>query len=283
MRSEGTREMKPTIDQRDWEVNSLAYKAKKEKTIDKQLEGSGIAKLAWTLGTARKAGEEFIADAKERQKTETMSKEDFDTLLNNIKTKYGSNVPHHEISNVEGSVFGKTMDGNEIVQSPRMKDVTLHEYGHAQDPEVMKNFHRHKGLTEIGSSTTLYGGIAAPLAASEHNKENDNKISPFAAGATMAGLGTAAVAGGVHFRDKNEDNANRFVKRYMTDELGDAGKAQEWFDKSVLPKARNTYRQTGRAQTLMAGGLGLGIAGLSAGAINALDKRNVKMDKEASF
>lgn len=64
------------------------------------------------------------------------------------------------------------------------------------------------------------------------------------------------------------------LKKYLTDELGDAKKAQQAFDESILPKARKTYNIGTNHQALSSGLTGLVGGGIGLGVAKAIKNKN---------
>ena len=65
--------------------------------------------------------------------------------------------------------------------------------------------------------------------------------------------------------ERDENVANQFVKRVLSDELGSVEKGEQAFKKSVLPMAYKTY-QLGTVNNTLVGALGGGLAGLAGAA-----------------
>ena len=249
----------------------------------------GLAKVAWTPRKMQEAGQDFFERANQER---FMDPESYRQFVDGVQKKYNINVPVNELDDemLSQSMYihpvgmrqlgmvpdEETADG--LINSARHKEITLHEMGHAQD----KNMLRDKKLAQkaaIGSGLSLYGGAAAPGIYATHSKENgsdEKKKDAMLAGSAAVGGGLAGLASG-KLVERTEDRANDFVKKVLTDELGSAEKAKQAFNESILPTARKTYSAQTKLQGtggLLAGGIGgaMGLAG-AAGIRHMRDKQ----------
>jgi hypothetical protein len=245
----------------------------------------GLVKLAGIRDKVQDIYDTYIdgpRKSEEKMKQEQLSDEEVARLVNHLKTNYGIDAPFKQVGDfgeahaVPESVakpfdqFRESFYNGEPFEKARgyhatpNKEVILHEAGHIADQQLtIPRLLTEMGLRGIGKVGPL-GTLVAPSIVKRHG--GDTKDEALATGAVgIAGLGSMMAAN--RMNETNEDRANAFAKRYMTDELGDAAKAEQWFNESGLPHARNTYRwgskmrniQTGLAG-LAAGGLGMGIA-----------------------
>ncbi|MGE7305782.1 hypothetical protein ACQKJG_18335 [Priestia megaterium] len=241
----------------------------------------GLVKLAWSPRYVQQAGQDFMERANQER---FMDPEKYRQFVDGVQKKYNINVPVNELDDdmLSQSMYihpvgmrqlgmvpdEETADG--MINSARHKEITLHEMGHAQD----KNMLRDKKLAQkaaIGSGLSFYGGAAAPGIYAANSKENDSdakKKDAILAGSAAVGGGLAGLASG-KLVERTEDRANDFVKKVLTDELGSAEKAKQAFNESVLPSARKTYSAMSKFQGmngLVTGGVGgaMGLAGAAA-------------------
>lgn len=253
-------------------------------------EGDLIKKHAGVnnmYGLAKIANQQQQAVNRFMEKSEdVLSDVEFGELLNKIKNNYGGNAPH-EFTEATNSRFmpqfqlkmlqDKGMFENAenykdgAVLSNANKHIALHEYGHSLDTKLDSDIMKvQDGQKRIPLAAMGVGATAPTAGVIAADNEKDSKRN------ALLGAGAAGAVGGVGMYglgrriEGTEDRANDFVKRFLTDELGDAAKAEESFKNSPLPHGRETYKiQTknmARGGVLAGGigaGLGLGIAGLA--------------------
>lgn len=124
------------------------------------------------------------------------------------------------------------------IESPRIKEIFLHETGHALDPYVKSRSEKsHKVMRGIGGTGLATALLAGSLATNLTEDEDAQKAIVLGSGA-VGGIASLPISVD---QLKGEYNANRFVKEYLTEELGDAKKAKEAYKKSLLPKMLQTY------------------------------------------
>lgn len=236
----------------------------------------GLVKVAFirTIKELQQLGNELT----DRMGNEaTLTPQQVEELIQNLKTNYDVKTNYQMLpkSRTLESMFlpKETLEQNRAlfprdfntehghIQVGPHKEVLLHETGHSLDPKVMDAVKGKNFLASTAPKATFYTGIAAPgVGVAAADKEHENA-------AALAGVATGAAAGGglAYYGGKKvegaEDRANDFVKRYLTDELGDVAKAEEAFNKSSLPLARKTYSLNTKIQT-GAGAVGGGVAGL---------------------
>lgn len=242
----------------------------------------GLAKVAGFREDVMERFEKYRAEEREKLKHREISDEEVENLVNHLKEDYGVDAPFKKVDNLyqakanaeSGAKFYDRLEKrfipdfermesdhvtNRGYESPPYKESILHEAGHILDPKLtLSRLAIENGLRQGGGA----GALGAAIAPSVVKKNGgDTKDQATAAGISAgAGLGSNMLFH--HMQGVDEDRANEFAKRYMTDELGDAEKAQQWIDESIIPEARNSYRFAAKA-----GGAGIGLAGLAAGGI----------------
>lgn len=196
----------------------------------------------------------FAADARSIMGKKTQ--DDTNTVIKNLTTRY----PNFE--SLKGFEENKAN-----IAAPRNKHILLHELGHVVDNTENRNeinagqdrvSRRNKGMLAVNAMTPLAAGAAAATLPT-------GAALPVALGASAVGAignGVMARRNGKFIEDR-EDNANNFVKSYLTDELGNRQSAINNFNASPLASARKTYSANTRNKMLMAGGVtgAMGVAG----------------------
>lgn len=150
-----------------------------------------------------------------------------------------------------------------IISSENVKEVLLHEAGHSIDFKPVKISSRLLG--SIAPLAALGTGVAVPMHLNKKQEEPNAATNVAVGGAVGAGVGIASALPKHVEMGREEDRANTFVKRFLTDELGDVKKADEAFANSSLPHYRDTYRKHRNKKVRQAGIAGLVGAGVGAG------------------
>lgn len=205
-------------------------------------------------------------------------------LLTKLRDDYGVKAPYQRSTDYTDALFapaegirrsphahqfGEDAREHGLILAPNKKMTLLHEAGHALDPESAKA-QEINDLKQTAVNVSTLGGLATPIAAntiSNHGKEEgeERKMTP---GMAATGLVPLAAGGGLAYHastklNKLEDNANEFVKRFLTDELGDPVEVEKAIQNSSIPHGRKTY-DLGRS-ALAKGTMIAGLPALAAG------------------
>jgi hypothetical protein len=276
----------------------------------KGMSNSGLAKIAYTGKLLGEAGQEFLTKQKEMADQYRMNPGEAEQFLQRAKERHGLDLsagngggegdaffaPRSTVKlmrKIEEKFPGAMGDAHpkfkNLVKADPTKDgyiesgedrlIFLHELGHAVDfkqrPNAGKQSLAGGLLQKFGPTAGFVGGVSAPISASkEEEGVTTNRL--YGGALAGAGVGLGMVGIGNHIQGKSEDNANKEVKRYLGELHGDEAKAQQAFNDSHIPLARNTYRRSAQMNMVKATKNGLGGAALGLGIASLMNKNEDK-------